>query len=290
MGDSMTEKKDLIKETPAIAAKIPWWKTKGSKITGIIILTVFVLGIIIWFFAFRPFVSTDDARINASIVQVANAGASGQIQIVNVKEGDVVRKDMILAEIDHRTAQAQFQQAKARADLSELIYNRTLPLMKTSNVSQQQLDSTKSDAVATDANLKLAEIALERTYIRSPVDGVVIQKNTEAGNILETNQVAFVVADIEHAWVSANINEKKVSLVKYGQKVDIKIDEGGSLSGRVADVRLAAASVFALIPSDNASGNYIKVEQRIPVKIELESHPGRALRVGQSVEIRIRVR
>ena len=102
--------------------------------------------------------------------------------------------------------------------------------------------------------------------------------------------MAFILADIEHAWVSANINEKKVSSVKIGEKVSVKIDEGGTLSGRVIDVRKAAASVFALIPSDNASGNYIKVEQRIPVKIELDPHPGRDLRVGQSVEIKIKVR
>jgi membrane fusion protein, multidrug efflux system len=181
-------------------------------------------------------------------------------------------------------------QAKTRFELAESIYKRNLSLLNNSGISQQQLDGSKSDASSADANLKLAEISLERTYIKSPVDGIVIQKNAENGNILENNQVAFVIADIEHAWVSANINEKKVSLVKIGEKVNVKIDEGGTLTGRVTDVRKAAASVFALIPSDNASGNYIKVEQRIPVKIELDPHTGRDLRVGQSVEIKIKVR
>jgi len=78
--------------------------------------------------------------------------------------------------------------------------------------------------------------------------------------------------------------------VKTGQKVTISVDEGGSLTGKVTEVRKASASTFSLIPSDNASGNFIKVVQRIPVKIELDPHQGKILRVGQSVEISIKVR
>ncbi len=98
------------------------------------------------------------------------------------------------------------------------------------------------------------------------------------------------MADTEHAWVSANILEKAVSDVKIGQKVFITVDEGGKLTGKVMDVRRASTSVFSLIPSDNAAGNFTKVEQRIPVKIELDPHPGVDLRVGQSVEIKIKIR
>ena len=140
------------------------------------------------------------------------------------------------------------------------------------------------------ADLKIAQIAVDRTYIKSPVSGIVVQKSAQEGNILETNQAAFTVADVEHAWVSANIQEKSVNAVKQGQKVFITVDEGGKLTGKVADVRRAAASLFSLIPSDSGAGNFTKVEQRIPVKIELDPHPGEDLRVGQSVEIKIKVR
>jgi multidrug resistance efflux pump len=95
---------------------------------------------------------------------------------------------------------------------------------------------------------------------------------------------------VEHAWVSANVSEKSVGAVKAGQTVNVSVDEGGSLKGKVSEVRKAAASVFALIPSENASGNFVKVEQRIPIKIELDAHPGHDLRVGQSVVLKIKVR
>jgi len=157
-------------------------------------------------------------------------------------------------------------------------------------MSRQQLDRIRADAQAAEADLRLAEIALENTYLKSPVDGIVVQKLAKQGNILEANQPAVTIVDIDHAWVSANVEETEVSLVKPGQRVSISVDEGGNLSGKVAEVRKAAAAQFALIPSDNAAGNFTKLVQRIPIKIILDPHPDRVLRVGQSVVIKIRVR
>lgn len=117
-----------------------------------------------------------------------------------------------------------------------------------------------------------------------------VQKLAQTGNILETNQTAVTVVDIGHAWASANIEETSVALVRPGQRVTIYIDEGGKLTGKVLEVRKATAATFALIPSDSSAGNFIKLVQRIPVKIELDPHPGVNLRVGQSVEVKIRVR
>ena len=90
-------------------------------------------------------------------------------------------------------------------------------------------------------------------------------------------------------WVSANIDEKSVALIKPGQPVYITVDEGGVMKGKVSDIRKASASVFSLIPSNNASGNYIKVTQRIPVRIDIDERNGVNLKIGESVEIRIRV-
>ena len=96
---------------------------------------------------------------------------------------------------------------------------------------------------------------------------------------------------MDHAWVSANIEETRIAQVKPGQPVSINIDEGGSLTGKVQEITSAAASQFSLLPTENASGNFTKVVQKIPVKIALDPHPGkRILRAGQSVSIRIRVR
>jgi len=257
---------------------------------GIIILVIAFISFLIWFLVFHPYVSTDDARVDADIIRVVNQGAAQRVEKISVEEGTRVRRDDLLVELDHKTAQAQFDKAKARAYLSSSDLKRAETLIAQNGMSRQQYDRVAADARTADADLRLAEIALDNTYIKSPVNGVVIQKVARQGNILETNQTAVTVVDIDKAWISANIEETKIARVYPGQPVKITVDEGGSLTGKVMETRRAAASQFALIPSDNASGNFIKLVQRIPVKISIDPHPGRDLRVGQSVEIKIRVR
>lgn len=286
------KKKDIpytAEEAPENGAAA-WWQSPRTKMAAIGIGIFILIGFNVWLFYFHPYVSTDDARVDADIIRVANQGASQRIDTVNVQEGDRVEKGKLLVELDHRVAEAQLDRARARSRLTSLDLNRAESLAAQSGISRQQLDRVRSEAQTTAADLRLAEIALENNYIKSPVGGVVVQKLAKVGNILETNQAAITVVDIEHAWVSANIEETEVGLVKTGQRVKISVDEGGSLTGKVIEIRKAAAAQFALIPSDNAAGNFTKLVQRIPIKIALDPHPGRVLRVGQSVEIRIRVR
>lgn len=286
------KKKDIpytAEEAPENGAAA-WWQSPRTKMAAIGIGIFILIGFNVWLFYFHPYVSTDDARVDADIIRVANQGASQRIDTVNVQEGDRVEKGKLLVELDHRVAEAQLDRARARSRLTSLDLNRAESLAAQSGISRQQLDRIRSEAQTTAADLRLAEIALENNYIKSPVGGVVVQKLAKVGNILETNQAAITVVDIENAWVSANIEETEVGLVKTGQRVKISVDEGGSLTGKVIEIRKAAAAQFALIPSDNAAGNFTKLVQRIPIKIALDPHPGRVLRVGQSVEIRIRVR
>jgi membrane fusion protein (multidrug efflux system) len=266
-----------------------WWKSPRSLATGAAVLLFFITGYTVWFFEFRPYISTDDARISSDIVNIVNMGATAQINLVFVKEGDKVTNGMMLAELDHRTAEAQYRQARAKFELYNASYKRAETLIKKLAITKQQFDLSLSDLNVAKANLDLAEIAFERTYIKSPINGIVIRKIALSGNILEANQVALTVADIDNAWVSANISEKYINLVKLGQDVEVTVDEGYKLKGRVADICMAAASIFSLIPAESASGNFIKVVQRIPIKIELEKHPGKELRIGESAEIRIRI-
>jgi multidrug resistance efflux pump len=269
---------------------MPWWKTKTSIITWKIIFVITILTLVIWFFAIRPYVRTDDARVAADIIRIANRGVNGQIEKVNVAEGDNVNKGMIVVELDHRAAEAYYKKARARAIFASAEYRRMESLASQNGISKQQLDRAKSESLSAEGDLQLAELALEYTTLKSPVNGVVVQKVANEGNILETNQTAVTVVDMDNAWVSANIEETSVAEVKPGQKVTIFVDEGGKLTGKVTEVRRATASTFALIPSDNASGNFIKLVQRIPVKIAIAPHPGTPRRVGQSVEIRIHVK
>jgi membrane fusion protein (multidrug efflux system) len=274
----------------ATVPKAPWWQNKNAKMAGMIIGSLSVVAFIMWLIFFMPYTATDDARIDADVIKAANLGASAQIIKIYVKEGDRVAAGTLLVELDHTMAQTQLERAQAHSNYTAVDFKRNKNVGSQQGISQQQVDRTFQEAAIAQADVKLAQIALDRTYIKSPVDGVVIQKTADEGNILETNQTAVIIADMGHAWVSANILEKAVHDVKIGQRVYVSVDEGGELNGKVADVRKASASMFALIPSDNASGNFVKVEQRIPIKIELEPHTDRELRVGESVQIRIKIR
>lgn len=269
--------------------KLKWWQSTKSKRVGIVLLAIAVIGAVIWRISFYPFVSTDDARVAMTVVRVASFGTGGRVTKVNVEEGTRVKAGDVLVELDHRVPQAKYDRAKAKADFAEKEFQRMQQLFKQGSVTPQNLDNARSNYDSAKADLNESEVALENTFLKSPFDGVVIQKVAEVGNILEAGQTALSVADADHAWISANIEETSVGLVKVGQPVHISIDEGGELQGKISEVRSATASQFALIPSDNAAGNFTKVVQRIPVKVALEAGQGSHLRVGQSVEIKVRV-
>src|SRR6185312_10640974 len=270
--------------------KTKWWQTAQAKKVGKVSLVVAILGLVLWFFLIFPYVSTDDARVAADLYKVAPDGVSARTILVNVTEGDRVKKDQILVELDHTMAKAAFDKIKARADLNQRDFDRMTQLYQSHSIPQKDFDLAKSNNETAKAELAMAQEHLDNTYLKSPVDGVVVQKMAEVGNILEQGQTAITVADIDHAWIAANIEETAIGLIKTGQTAKISVDEGGRLKGKVLEVRHATAATFSLIPSDNGSGNFTKVVQRIPIKIELEKHDAQSLRVGQSVEIKIRVR
>jgi RND family efflux transporter MFP subunit len=269
--------------------KTPWWQTRRSKITGAVMAALAVVCALVWWFAFHPFVTTDDARVAATLVRVAPEAIGGRVIKLLVKEGDHVKKGDVLAQLDDRIASAQLKRAKAKAELAAKDLKRIEQLVAQRGLAPKDLDVAKATADTTEAEMQLAEVAMENTAVRSPVDGVVVQKSTEEGNIVEPGQTIVTVVDTDHAWVAANIEETSVGDVRVGQRVKIEVDEGGALTGRVSEVRSSVASQFALIPSDNGSGNFTKVVQRVPIKVELDAHADHPLRAGQSVEIKIRV-
>jgi membrane fusion protein (multidrug efflux system) len=267
-----------------------WWKTKRSRNALGVSAVIAFAGLIVWWFLFHPYVSTDDARVAATLVRAAPEAVGGLVIKLNVKEGDRVKKGDILVELDHRISEAQLQKAKAHAELSQHELRRVTELVAQRGLATKELDTAKANSDSAQAELRLATVAFENATIRSPIDGIVVQKTVEEGNIVEPGQTLVTICDIDHAWIAANIEETAVGDVKPGQPVKIVVDEGGTLTGRVLEVRASVASEFALIPSDSGAGNFTKVVQRIPIKIAITSTPEHPLRAGQSVEIKIRVR
>lgn len=267
-----------------------WWKRNRVRgFAGVVILLIMV-ALLVWWSEYRSYISTNDARVATKIIRIAPEGVGGVIRNVAVEEGALVKTGQILVEIDPRIATAQYQKAKARFELARIEMERIANLLSSKFSSKREMDNARTNYDTAAAELKLAEIYLEHTKLISPLDGIVIQKLAQPGNLLEPGQVAITISDIDHAWIAANIEETKVAAVKPGQAVVLSIDEGGQLTGKVAEITSATAATFSLIPAENASGNYTKVVQKIPIKIVLDPHPNKILKTGQSVTIKIRVR
>jgi membrane fusion protein (multidrug efflux system) len=138
-----------------------------------------------------------------------------------------------------------------------------------------------------NAIFEQARLNLSYTRITSPADGLVTRKSVEIGNQLQAGQPIMSVVSMKNAYVVANYKETRLHLIQPGQRVRLKLDAypGKKFTGRVDSIMAGTGSAFSLFPPENASGNYVKVVQRVPVKIVFddlkEAEP--YLRIGMSV-------
>jgi len=144
------------------------------------------------------------------------------------------------------------------------------------------------ETLAARAALDAARLDLQRTVIRAPVDGVVAQRRAQVGQRVQAGQALMTVTPLAQAWVDANFKEGQLGKVRVGQKVKLTSDLYGDdvvYHGRVAGLGGGTGSAFAVIPAQNATGNWIKVVQRVPVRIALDPAELRRspLRVGLSM-------
>ena len=145
------------------------------------------------------------------------------------------------------------------------------------------------------AKLGVIDELLRHTKVYAPRDGSISKRWVVAGDVAQIGQPLFGLTDVTNIWVTANLEEGKVGHLRSGDPVDIHIDAypDRNFSGSVLVVRAAAASQFSLIPPDNATGNFTKVVQRVPVKILLDMPKTKDplyLYPGMSVEISVKVR
>lgn len=133
---------------------------------------------------------------------------------------------------------------------------------------------------------------LDLTLIRAPISGVVIGEPAHVGEVVAPGQQVAMLVDPSQLYVTANVEETDLYKVKPGQKVDFTVDSipGIRFTGRVRSVENATKATFSLLPSSNASGNFTKVTQRVPVKITLDDTKGQKLTFGTNVVVRIHIR
>jgi membrane fusion protein (multidrug efflux system) len=180
-----------------------------------------------------------------------------------------------LAAAQARVSQAQAGVAAAHADVRQISMRTADAQSKAAKVQQQR------------AKLEAAQLNLSYTEIVAPVDGVATHKQVEVGQIVQQGQGLLVVVPLNNVWVTANFKETQLRKMKAGQKADVHVDTyGKTFSGHVDSIAGATGAVLSLLPPENATGNYVKVVQRIPVKIVLDPIPPEKaiLRPGMNVD------
>lgn len=185
------------------------------------------------------------------------------------------------------------QTKKAAMFAAEARVNEGRAGVTEASANRKQVDVRTADAASAEANVKLAranleaaELNLSYTAIVAPVAGVVTKKAAEVGQIVQPGQGMMMLVPLKDVWVTANFKETQLRNVHSGQKAEVKVDlTGKTYAAHVDSIAGATGSRLSLLPPENATGNYVKVVQRIPVKIMLDPvPPGNVLRPGMNVE------
>jgi len=238
--------------------------------------------------------TTDNAYITGHIHYIAPQ-ITGVVKTVSVEDNDHVKAGELLVQIDPEPFDAALAEAQAKNERAQGDYMRDKGLASNRVLSFQDLAHAQDDAEAAEAELRIAELNRRYTTITSPVDGVVGGRNVETGNTVQPsiNLLAVVEAN---PWVEANFKETQVAHIHVGQKVSMTVDAipGKEFRGTVISIAPASGREFALLPADNATGNFTKIVQRLPVRIafDADSVKGYADRLepGLSVVANVEIR
>jgi membrane fusion protein (multidrug efflux system) len=186
-------------------------------------------------------------------------------------------------------AGAEAQSAQARVLAARAALQESRAGQQQVNVTAAQAKSAAAAIQQARANLEQAELNLSYTIIVAPISGVVTDKNVEPGQMLQPGQPVMTIVPLNDVWVTANFKETQLAYVRPGQRAEVKVDMyGQSFDGRVDSVAAASGARTSLLPPENASGNFVKVVQRIPVKIVFDHLPqGVILRPGMNVDATI---
>src|SRR5579864_508066 len=259
-------------------------------------------------------VASEQASLQAAQARLAGAEAN-----FNRAEGDRQRYEKLLAK--HEISQSEYDRVatEASTDREAVSAGRAETLAAQKRIAQaqsrlaerkadllsagsapQQIASSRakaaaaiSDAARARAQLTTAQLNLGYTKIIAPVSGIIGRKTVEAGQRVQPGQQLLTIIPVDDIWITANFKETQLQKMKSGESVTFRADASGrDYRGHIDSLGGATGSRFSLLPPENASGNYVKVVQRVPVRIVLEpgENDDHRLRPGMSVEPKVRLR
>jgi membrane fusion protein (multidrug efflux system) len=237
------------------------------------------------------------ARLELANAQVASATQDYAAALANVRQSDA---DNFRAQRDaHRFAQLLDQQVVAQNEYDQYTAIARVDAAKVDSAREaagsalKTIAARQADADAAKAALDQALLNLSYTKIYAPANGIAGRRTVELGSRIEPGQTLMFVTETDEIWVTADFKETQLARMHRGEKVSIHVDTfGRNYNGYVRNLPGASGDRFSLLPAENATGNYVKVVQRLPVRIEFDpgQDPEHRLHPGMSVEPKVWLR
>ncbi|WP_299229888.1 HlyD family secretion protein [uncultured Bacteroides sp.] len=202
-----------------------------------------------------------------------------------IKKEAVTKEQFDNAQADYQVKLAQYNTSKEKKS-NAILKKRQ---------QEQRIQLAESEIKLTSLKKNLAKLNLSYTILTAPCSGVIGRKNIQEGQLVQDGQTLLNIVDGNEKWIMANFRESQIAHIAEGQTVEIKVDAFPYMkfSGTVSSLSDATGSAFSIVPQDNSTGNFVKVEQRIPVRIEFDKSDVdkgliRKLRAGMNVECLVR--
>ena len=250
-----------------------------------------------YFWRYVNYEVTNDAFVDQYVAPL-NVRASGYIKEVRFKEHQYVRQGDTLLVLDNREYQIKVKEAEAALldahgsqDVlhSGIETSHTNIAVQDANIAEAKTTGAEAAILRKEADLDLAKLNLSYTVLTAPYNGYMGRRTLEPGQYVPAGQTISYLVRNKDKWITANYKETQIANIYIGQQVRVKVDAvpGKTFHGEVTAISEATGSKYSLVPTDNSAGNFVKVQQRIPVRIDLEDvspEEMAQLRAGMMVE------
>ena len=240
--------------------------------------------------AARAAVGTAQAGVSAARATIGVSAANRSRLEKDLKRSTFLRNKDIIPQSDYDAVQANLQSTTAQRATAE---QQVKVAGQQVAAAQQQIAVAQAVVKQRQADLDNAQLQLSYAAITAPADGIVSRKNVQPGQVVAPGQQLLGLVSSGRTWVIANFKETQLEDMRVGQKVAIEVDAypNEEFAGHVESLSAATGARFALLPPDNATGNFVKVTQRVPVKIVIDQQdPQHPLRAGMSVTAVVKVK
>ncbi len=237
--------------------------------------------------------SLDQATTTLQTSQAQLDAARKQVDAAQSRVGEA-QANVVTAQDNYRQSLAQVDLTRSQVDESTGRLQDAQAAPERIAVSESQIGTSEASIEQAETAVRQAELDLSYTKIYAPEDGFVTRKTVEEGQLVQPGAALMALSLSDDIWVVANFKETQLELMRIGQPVDIKVDAypNETFHGKIESFQVGTGSRFSVLPAENATGNYVKVVQRIPIKIVFDEKPDKVhlLAPGMSVEPRVKVK